>query len=65
MFGLFKKLFHKEPEKEFDPFEKFRCKVYAVESGRYLGEVVMDYNEYKQKLAFDTGKRYVRITDED
>ena len=61
--GLFK-LFHNEPEKPFNPYERFKCKVYSVESGKYLGEAEMDYNEYKEHVAFDTKKRYVRVKED-
>lgn len=62
--GLFK-LFHKEPEEEFNPYEKFRCKVYSVETNRYLGEVKLNWNEYKEHVAFDTKKKYVRVKDDE
>jgi len=59
----FLKLFKKE--EEFDPHKKFKCKVYSKRTGQFLGMIEVDYNEYKERVTFDTTFRYSRVEDGD
>lgn len=64
--NIFKKLYNafKNEEEEFNPYEKFTCLVYNKKTGELLGEVKLNYNEYKEKVAFDTKYIYRRKRDD-
>lgn len=67
MFKLFKNLFNafKDKEEEFDPYKKFKCDVYVKATGEYIGETTLDFEEYKEKAAFDTKYVYRRKRDDE
>ena len=60
MLNMLKKLFNKKEDKPFDPYETFKCKVYNINSDRYIGEIEINFFEYKYKVTYDKNNRYVR-----
>lgn len=63
MLKLFKNLFKKE--EEFNPYKKFDCNVYEIETDRYVGTMELNYFEFKHRSTYDTHFRYSRVIEEE